>query len=406
MKFPINKEQRSWGYLAFLVLAATSLLVLLLINLETVAGGVKKVLSLFVPFYVGFFIAYILNPFMKFWENKVFIKIKKPQARRTLSVLMVYTIYILVLGGVIAFLIPQLANSITKLVNGIPNYYKSFMDTALKFIEEHPSINEFYTNYKSQIDSMVGQAVKTIGDYLTTILPKLASFTVQFGSWMLNFFVGSIISLYFLVGKEKIIANCKRILNAIVRKKAHYQRALKVAHVAHEKTLHFITGQLLDALAVAILSYIAMMIFGFPYALLNSIILGLFNTIPYFGPWIGAVPPAIIILIVEPKMFFWYLLFVLVMQQIDSNIIGPRIQGQQVGLSALWIMFAIFLFGGLFGVLGMMLGVPVFAVIYYFISAAITQGLEKQGKPTEAVEYARPKDREMIEEQEEKSNNE
>ncbi len=403
MKFPINREQRSWGYLAFAVLAATSILILLLVNLSSVAAGVKKVLSLFVPFYVGFFIAYILNPFLKLWENRVFKKVKRPQVRRALSVITVYAIYVLVLGGVIAFLLPQLANSITGLVNGIPGYYKSFMSTATKFIEDHPSINEFYQNYKTQIDSMVGQAVKTVGDYMTTVLPKLASFTVQFGSWMLNFFVGSIISVYFLAGKEKIIANCKRILNAVVRKKEHYRRVLEVAHVAHEKTLHFITGQLLDALAVAVMSYIAMMIFGFPYALLNAIILGLFNTIPYFGPWIGAVPPAIIILIVEPKMFFWYLLFVLVMQQVDSNIIGPRIQGQQVGLSALWIIFAIFLFGGLFGVLGMMLGVPAFAVIYYFISSWITEGLEKQGKPTDAAEYARPKDREMIEEPQEKA---
>ncbi len=401
MKFPINKEQRSWGYLAFAVLAATAILILLLLNLGTVAAGIKKILLLFVPFYVGFFIAYILNPFLKLWENKVYKKIKKPQLRRTLSVLTVYLFYVLVIGGVIAFLLPQLINSITKLVNGIPGYYNSFMETALKYIEDHPSINEFYGNYKTQIDSMVGQAVKTIGDSLTTILPKLASATVQFGSWMLNFFVGSVISIYFLAGKEKIIANCKRILNVIVRKKEHYRQVLEVAHVAHEKTLHFITGQLLDALAVAVMSYIAMSIIGFPYALLNSIILGLFNTIPYFGPWIGAVAPAIIILIVEPKMFFWYLIFVLVMQQIDSNIIGPRIQGQQVGLSALWIIFAIFLFGGLFGVLGMMLGVPVFAVIYYFVSSAITEGLAKQGKPTEAVEYARPKDRELIEENDE-----
>lgn len=402
MKYPINKEQRSWGYLAFSVLAALAVLILLLLNLGSVAAWIKKILLLFTPFYVGFFIAYILNPFLKLWEDKVYKKIKRPQLRRTLSILTVYAFYILIIGGVIAFLIPQLITSITKLVNGIPAYYNSFIDTALKYIEDHPSINEFYINYKTQIDSLVGQAVKTIGDSLTTVLPKLASATVQFGSWMLYFFVGSIVSVYFLAGKEKIIANCKRFLNVLVRKKEHYRRVLEVAHVAHEKTLHFITGQLLDALAVAAMSYIAMTIIGFPYALLNSIILGLFNTIPYFGPWIGAVPPAIIILIVEPKMFVWYLVFVLVMQQIDSNIIGPRIQGQQVGLSPLWIIFAIFLFGGLFGVLGMMLGVPVFAVIYYFVSAAITQGLAKQGKPTEAAEYARPKDRELIETGEDK----
>ena len=223
--------------------------------------------------------------------------------------------------------------------------------------------------------------------------------TVKVGSGLIHTFVGIVISIYFLHGKERLIAQCKKGLNFIFKKEATYERVLNVGRVTHEKTLNYLTARLLDSLIVAVIAYIAMSIMRMPYALLSALIIGLCNTIPYFGSWIGAVPPGIIVLIFKPSMFIPYLIFILVLEQVDGNIIGPRIQGKQLGLSALWIIFAIFLFGGLFGFFGMFLGVPIFAVIYYFVNAAVNNGLNKQGKSANTLDYAPPEAREIIQEE-------
>ena len=192
-------------------------------------------------------------------------------------------------------------------------------------------------------------------------------------------------------------AQCKKVLSFIFKKEERYQKVLTVGKVTHEKTLHYLTARLLDSLIVAIITYLFMAIFGVPYALLSALSVGVFNTIPYFGSWLGAIPPTLIVLITKPTMLIPYLIFIVLLEQLDGNVIGPKIQGKQLGLSALWIIFAIFLFGGIFGFLGMVIGVPLFAVIYYFVNAAINNGLENQGKSTDTADYAAPEDREIIE---------
>ena len=401
MKFKATKEQRGWGISAFLVLAATALFVMLLLNLSEAVAGVRWFLSLFIPFYIGFAIAYLLNPIMVFWEEKVFHKLKRPQLRRVLSLSVTYLLFILVLGGMLAYLLPQLFSSITSLVNDIPGYYKAFLKNTTAFIEAHPGINEIYTQYSTQINGIVERGVSALTGYLSGLLPKIANTTLQIGTGLMNFFIGMIIAIYFLHGKEKLIAQMKKVLNFIFKKEEQYRKVLNVGSVTHEKTLHFITARLVDSLIIAILAYVIMAVFEFPYALLNALIIGVFNTIPYFGSWIGAVPPALIILIVKPSYFLWYLIFIVLLQQLDGNIIGPKIQGRQLGLSALWIMFAIFLFGGIFGFFGMVIGVPLFAVIYYFVTAAINNGLLRQGKSAKTADYAPPEAREIIENEEE-----
>lgn len=400
MKFSPSKELKERSICYFLVLAATALFIMLLLNFSAVWGVVKGILKLFVPFYVGFVIAYLINPFINFLERTLLKKMRSPTKKRTCSLLIAYAAVLLVLGGMLSYLLPQLISNITSLINDIPDYYRSFTKVAGEFIGEHPSINEFYQQYAEKIDGLIQQAITALTGYLKNLLPALANTTMKIGSGLMNFFVGLIISIYFLAGKEKLIAKCKMIISFLFKKEERINRVLLVGQVTHEKTLHFITAQLLDSLIVAIVTYLVMTIFGFPYALLNALIIGVFNTIPYFGPWIGAVPPGLIILIVKPSYLIWFILYVVVMQLLDGNILNPRIQGKQMKLSALWIMFAIFLFGGIFGFLGMVIGVPFFAVIYYFVSAALNKGLTMQGKSTETADYAPPEDRAIIDDQE------
>ncbi len=398
MKFNMSREQRNWGFTLFFSLAAVAVFIAALLHLNQVLGAVKTVLSLFVPFYIGFAIAYLLNPIMKFWEEKVLGKVKKPQVRRTLSMLITYAIFLLVLGGILAYLLPMLISSITALINDIPGYYDSFIKNLNAFIEDHPGINEVYLRYSEQIHNGIEKLVSALSGYMSGLLPKLANKTLQLGGTLINIFVGIIISVYLLHGKEKLIAQCKKVLNAIFKKDESYQKILNVGQITHEKTLNYITARLLDSLIVAIITYLFMVIFKIPYALISALAVGIFNTIPYFGSWLGAIPPTIIVLITKPHMLIPYLIFIVLLEQLDGNVIGPKIQGKQLGLSALWIIFAIFLFGGIFGVFGMILGVPLFAVIYYFVNAAVNNGLHRQGKSTDTVDYAPPEDRPIIEE--------
>ena len=399
MKFNPSKELKERSICSFLVLAATALFIMLLMNFGMVWGGIKSVLGLFVPFYVGFVIAYLLNPFINLLERTALKKFKVPGKKRACALLIAYAVVLLILGGIIAYLLPQLISNITSLVNDIPEYYHAFTLAIGEFVADHPGINDFYQQYADKINDLIQTTLAALTGYLKNLLPALANTTIKIGSGLMNFFVGLIISIYFLAGKEKLIAKCKMIISFLFKKEERIDRVLLVGSVTHEKTLHFITAQLLDSLIVAVVTYLVMTIFGFPYALLNALIIGVFNTIPYFGPWIGAVPPGLIILIVKPSYLIWFILYVVVMQMIDGNIINPKIQGKQMQLSALWIMFAIFLFGGIFGFLGMVIGVPFFAVIYYFLSAALNKGLSKQGKSTETADYAPEKDRAIIDNQ-------
>lgn len=398
MKTKITKEQRSWGLIAFLVLAAGAVFVAILLHLSEVFSGLKAVLSLFTPFYIGFAIAYLLNPIMNFWEEKVLKKLKHPKLKRIFAMVITYVLFLAVLGGAIAYLLPRLIQSVTDLVNSIPKYYEDFTVGFNNFIQDHPDIKELYTRNSTSINSAFNTFIEGISASLTDIVSTVASGAIKVGSGLINTLVGIIISLYLLVDKERLIAQSKKVLNFLVRKEDRYEAVLNVGRVTHEKTLNYITARLLDSLIVAVITYIFMIIFKVPYALISALSVGICNTIPYFGSWLGAIPPGIIILISKPSMLIPYIIFILLLEQLDGNVIGPKIQGKHLGLSALWVIFAIFLFGGLFGFLGMLLGVPLFAVIYYFVSTAINSGLTKRGQSTKAADYADPEDREIIEE--------
>ena len=193
MKLKPTENQYRWGIVAFLVLAATSLFVAMLLNLGSIWGSIKTIISLLVPFIIGFAIAYLLNPIMKFWEEKVLKKIKKPQTRRTLSLLITYAAFLLLLGGAISYVAPRLISSITSLANEIPGYYNTFVKDATDFIEAHPSINQLYTRYEMQIHSFLEQCVSFISGYLGELVPKIANVTMKVGSGLINTYAGMIL---------------------------------------------------------------------------------------------------------------------------------------------------------------------------------------------------------------------
>lgn len=208
-------------------------------------------------------------------------------------------------------------------------------------------------------------------------------------SRVMSFVVGIIISIYVLMGKERFFAQSKKLLSALIPTPA-VDRIVQITHQSHEIFSGFISGKILDSCIVGLLCFIGMVIFRWPYAVLISVMVGVTNVIPYFGPFFGAIPSVLIMLIVDPVKAIWLALFILALQQLDGNVIGPKILGNSTGLSAFWVIFSITVFGSLFGVVGMFIGVPLFAVIYSLVRQFCEWRLSCKGMPTGTADYASP----------------
>ena len=216
---------------------------------------------------------------------------------------------------------------------------------------------------------------------MTQVLPNLFGGVMRFTSGLLDVVVGIIIAIYLLLSKEIFYAQVKKLLFAFFPRRVA-QATLNLTHDSNTIFCGFISGKILDSAIIGLLCYIGCLIFKFPSALLVSVIIGVTNVIPFFGPFIGAIPATLLILIQNPIKALWFVLFVLVLQQLDGNIIGPKILGNTTGLSSFWVLFAILLFGGLWGFVGMIVGVPLFAVIYDVIKKLVIHGLQRHQELT------------------------
>ena len=205
-------------------------------------------------------------------------------------------------------------------------------------------------------------------------------------SELFNAIIGVIISVYLLFGKENFSMQSKKAVYAMM-KPAHANMLLHLTIKSNEIFGGFIIGKIIDSAIIGVLCFIGLSLLNMPYTLLVSVIVGVTNVIPFFGPYIGAIPSAILIMLQDPKMGIYFIIFILILQQIDGNIIGPKILGNSTGLSAFWVVFSILLGGGLFGFVGMILGVPTFAVIYYVVKMLVDHRLEQKNLPIETACY-------------------
>ena len=229
--------------------------------------------------------------------------------------------------------------------------------------------------------------LKNLSTALTSAIPQIIQTTVNVTASVLNVIIGFIISVYMMFSKELFFARIHKLFTALFPEKS-VEKMASVIHQSNDIFSGFISGKILDSFIIGLLCFIFMSIFGWPYAMLISVIVGVTNVIPYFGPFIGAIPSILILLMVEPWTALWFAIFILVLQQIDGNIIGPKILGDSTGLSAFWVIFAITIFGSLMGPLGMFIGVPLFAVIYSLVRQFAEWRLSQKGLPTATDDYA------------------
>lgn len=339
------------------------------------------------PFTIGLIFAYLLNGPLMFFE-KHFEFVKKRAFRRTLAIIVTWIATVAVLGAFFYIIMPDVIESVNTLINNIPGYLESLQNLVRNLSEtygiELPFVDEFL---EFKISSEV--AMKLLRDYGEELLPQIANIaniSVQIGGALFDIVIAVILSIYIMFSKETLIAQMKKALYALLKKDSA-ATLVRVARESHRIFSGFINGKLLDSLIIGILCFIGMSIIGFEFTLLISFIVGCTNVIPFFGPFLGAIPSVLILLMVDPWQALWFGIFVLVLQQLDGNVIGPKILGDSTGLPAIWVMFAILVGGGLFGVIGMFIGVPAFAVIYKFTKEILENKLKNKNLPGETESY-------------------
>ncbi len=389
MKFQKNNKYFTIALYAFGVIAASIAFIFILLYPNKLLSGISRILSIISPLILGFILAFILNPLLKLFEKKAFKKIlnKKGQfkAKRALSMVCTYLVFLGIISLFIVLIIPSIAQSVTDLANNIQGYYNSgitlITELLIKFNVSDELVN-YFNDLGSDVINLVLELLKNISSYMPKIFDVAASATAL----IKNIVVGFAFSIYMLSSKEIFKHQIKKVLSLITKPQTQ-QRIIRVAHLSHETFSRYLSGYLLDSTVVGFVCYIVMLIFGWPYPALISVIIGVTNMIPFFGPFIGAIPSALLILLVNPWEALFFVIFIVILQQIDGNFICPKVLGQRVGLSSFWVMVAIVVGGSLFGVLGLILSVPALAVIYTLTKSYVNRKLkEKAALETEEDE--------------------
>ena len=366
------------------LLLATYVVVLafIFINIKSVGNIFGSTMGMLKPFLIAICIAFVLNIPMKFYEEKVLDKvIKQPKKRRPLAIILTIITIIAIVVGLVLFIIPQLVESGSTLVKNIPDYVK----TLEMFMAEHFSKTEVFDEFWNQVLSMGENIIKVVGQVTGSLVSQVVDITVGVTSTIINFFMGILIAIYILLSKEKLGIQAKKILYAFFdRIKA--DKVMEVARISHDKFSKFITGQCIEAVILGGLCFIGMTIFSMPYALLVSTIIGVTALVPIFGALIGTIPAAFIIFMVEPMTAVWFVILIVVIQQIEGNLIYPMVVGNSIGLSAIWVLLAITVGGSTFGILGILIGIPLFGVLYTLLSTITNSKLKEKNIKVEDID--------------------
>lgn len=362
------------------ILLATYILILsfLLLNFKEVMSFLGTVIRIIKPFIWGIAIAFVLNIPMSFVErhlgNGKFIRGMK----RIASITITLVILVLAITIFILFVVPQLAKSLSTLVESIPGYLSAFEkmleSNAINNSQSQLIIQEVW----NELVEMWREILKVTSQIIGMSLSYVLDFTLGLTFGIVNFFLALILAIYMLASKEVLIRQMKKITYAFL-KKDKADKLIELAHMSDEMFSKFIAGQCTEAVVIGVLCFVGMIIFRMPYALLISVIIGVTALIPIFGAFLGTIPAAFIIFIIDPIKAVWFILFIIILQQLEGNFIYPRVVGSSIGLSALWVMFAMIVGGSLFGVIGMLIGIPIFGICYRVLNRVTNRRLRNKG---------------------------
>lgn len=390
-----NKVNRNIVFsVSTVVFAALVLFFYIVSNLPAISDWVKSIFSIFSPVIIGAAIAYLCNPILRFCERRLLYAIRSRYLRRMLGIILTYAFIILIIAAIALLLVPQLMDSITDLLAQYENYIANavtFVNEFINSIVERFSSGENGTPQENLLsaDSIIAAISKIIssGDKVFDfIVDNVTFYGTKLVSGLSTILLSLFISFYLLASKEKRLAQVKKLLAALFSPQ-RYQWICDTAMLADKTFGKYLAGALLDSLTVGIVSFIFLTIFNIPYAAMVSVIVGVTNVIPFFGPFIGAIPSAFIIFIADPSKTITFIIIILILQQIEGNIIAPKIIGNSTGVSSLCVITAISIMGNLWGVVGMIVGVPLFAVVTALIDQFANARLAAKGLPQELEEY-------------------
>lgn len=431
MKVNWNKKYTTIAIYALAVIALAVLFVRFVFKFDEFAAAFSWVGSVAAPIICGVVIAYIFNPLMMYLENKVFRRIKEDappeqnivmrklhnsavgdsvvvktlekhsapmekkmrtrrKIARILSLLTTYLIIIALIVGIAVAVFPSVAKSVIDLADQMPGYISKLEVWVNKMFEDYPDVAKFIStevhNFADLVDKLAESIQPIAGDLLGNVSGELFKILGSLFVGLKNFLIGFIIAIYLLYSKERLLAQCKKIIFAFF-KAEKCEVFFNGCARSNDIFKKYIISNLVDAMIIFIFMVIGMFAMGMPYQMLIAVVCAVTNLIPFFGPFIGAIPCGLLILLVDPIKVIWFGIFVLVLQQIDGNVIKPFLFGETMGLPAIWVLISIIVGGGLFGIPGMLLGAPVFAVFYMLFAEFITAKLVKKNLPGDTEIY-------------------
>lgn len=387
----MEKRKGMTKRLLFVITFAVTLFVALL-HIKDILALIGKVGQILKPIIVAFIIAFVLNIFMKLFEKiiyKIFPnkKVKNSKTKevkeicskgkrktiRILAIALTVITVVLVFRGLIGFIIPQIYESVESIVKGVPGYLRQIKDLALQLKSKDPAfeqaINEAYIVAQEQVNKIF----KNITNYI----PEVINITKNVTGFIFDLVLSFILAIYFLASKENLRKNAVKITYALYKQKtANYM--CKIAKIANSRFQAFIRGQLMEMFVIGFLCYFGMLIFKMPYAVLISVIVAVTALIPIFGAWGGGALGALLILTVSPLQAVFFVIFIIVLQQIEGNLIYPKVVGDQVGISGLWVLIALVIGNAIAGVPGILIGIPLFATVYTLFGEYVEHRLEEK----------------------------
>lgn len=386
----------------YVVITALAIVVLIsVINSGVIMYCLSVLNKVLTPVYWGLILAYLFNPILKMCEKYIFRfptgSSRKRNLKRALSLLLTYIIVLIIITIVALMIVPQLYASFIDLSTKMNGYISATVKWLDEFTSQYELLfeNEEYDEIIKAISGFFN--IENLDSYLQDLITKSSAIIKDYGPKVVGYFsglangffnviIGIFFSVYFLASKEKLLAQLKKLLRSIFTEK-FYNSVVELANFTDKTFGGFITGKILDSIIVGILCFIICAICKMPYALLVSCFVGITNIIPVVGPFIGAIPGVFIIFIVDPMKALWFIVINVVVQQLDGNVIGPKILGETTGLSAVWVLFSITVMGGIWGLAGMLLAVPIFAIIYSLIKITAEKRLAKRGLPVATSDY-------------------
>lgn len=386
MKIDWNKKYTTISVYAFLVICSSIIFFSVIDEINAFTTKLGWIVSTLQPFIIGFVMAYLLNFILVFFEEKVLvfdsIKNLNKKSKRGIAIILTYLTAFFIGALFVQFVLPQLVDSVVGLVNDVPTY----VSNATKLVEELTRNLDVNNEYVGMAMEKWNEIVTYTINIITNLLPVLGNTLKIVASSIWNIVLGLIVSIYLLIDKEKFCALSRKITCALFNEE-HAKIAIELIHRSNDTFGKFLSGKIIDSAIIGVLTFIVLTIFKMPYTILISVIIGITNIIPFFGPFFGAIPSFVIIMFVSPVKALWFLLIIFIIQQLDGNIIGPKILGDSIGISAFWILFSLLVAGKLLGLVGMIIGVPLFAIIYSIIKDITESKLRKKGLPTETSEY-------------------